>query len=136
MAYKETENVGKRLVAGYIDEMAASHPEKVVFIVGKGHELADGLLGLTFKDLAHIVNFTAWWIEKKWGCSPSHETLLYIGASDIRYLAFIVACHKTGHKVRGSRSLYLLLNSSKNEGACTESQCTFLIAASFFDTEL
>ena len=131
MTYKETENVGKRLVSRFIDEMAASHPERVVFIVGRGHELADGLLDLTFKDLSHIVNFTAWWIEKKWGRSSRYETLLYIGASDIRYLAFIVACHKTGYKVRGGRSY---LYAFENE--CAESQRTLLPAITFFDPKL
>ena len=93
-------DVGKRLLPQFVDGMAVSQPDRVAFIVGKSHELEDGLLDLTYKDLAHLINFAAWWIEKKWGRGSNYETLMFMGANDVRYFVFIAACNKVGYKVR------------------------------------
>ncbi|KAJ5678651.1 acetyl-CoA synthetase-like protein [Penicillium macrosclerotiorum] len=50
------------------------------------------------KDLARAVNFLCWWIEDIIGRAETRETLGYIGANDIRYCIFLLACQKTGHQ--------------------------------------
>lgn len=86
-------------MAHLIDELAVQDPGKTACVVAKGPEVEDGFANFTFKELAHAVNYASWWIERKFGRSSKYETLTYIGANDIRYLVFIVACNKTGYKV-------------------------------------
>lgn len=93
-----TNNHGKRLMAQVIDDLAVSDPAKKVCTVPKGSSVGDGFASFTFKELAHAVNYTAWWIEKSLGRSSSDETLTYIGANDLRYLVIVIACNKTGYK--------------------------------------
>ena len=91
--------VGKRLVPHVIDYLGENHPDRVFCAVPKNPStVADGYGDLTFGNIAHIVNYTAWWIETTYGCSDNHETITFIGANDARYLAIIVACNKTGYK--------------------------------------
>ncbi|GAB1198516.1 hypothetical protein APSETT444_007839 [Aspergillus pseudonomiae] len=49
------------------------------------------------RDLAGAVDYTAWWIEMAIGKGFDGEPLAYIGANDIRYVAFYLACMKTGY---------------------------------------
>lgn len=92
-------NAGKRLMAHVIDRTAESDPTRKVCSIPKGSSVSDGIVDFTFKELAHAVNYTSWWIEKVLGWSSDHETLTYIGANDIRYIVVVTACHKTGYKV-------------------------------------
>ena len=92
----------------------------------RGSELSDGLQEISVKDLSRGINFLCWWIEAQTGTdAPVGSTVAYMGANDIRYFIFIVACHKTGYKVgyfrlRGRSACILtflnqpLLLSSKN----------------------
>lgn len=99
MATKPSNNAGKRLMAHVIDDTTVSDPTRKVCKIPKGSSVSDGFVDFTFKELAHVVNYTAWWIEKVLGRSSTHETLTYIGANDIRYLVVVMACNKTGYKV-------------------------------------
>lgn len=92
-------NSGKRLMPHVIDDTATNDPTRKMCIIPKGSSVSDGFADFTFKELAHAVNYTAWWIEKVLGRSSTLETLMYIGANDIRYMIVVMACSKTGYKV-------------------------------------
>lgn len=92
--------IGKRLMVQVIDDVAERDPERKVCAVPKGSEISDGFFDLTFRELAHAVNYMSWWIIEAFGHSSTMETLTYLGANDIRYLVMVMACNKTGYKVR------------------------------------
>lgn len=94
--------VGKRLMPHVIDYLGQNHPDKAFCAAPKNTStVADGYCNLTFGHIAHVVNYTAWWIEAKYGRSDNHDTITFIGVNDVRYLAIIMACNKTGYKVSG-----------------------------------
>ena len=101
------ENAGKRLVAHIIDDMALREPGRTLYVAGKSQQVSDGTFDISAKDLAQCVNYTSWWIMRVFGRSDEYETLAYIGITDIRYLVFIIACNKTGYKVRRSTTALL-----------------------------
>lgn len=101
---------GRRLFANTIDDAAQRDPGRKIFVVPKGNQVSDGFRDFTMRELAQAVNYTSWWIEKSIGRSSNFETLAYMGANDIRYLVFIIACNKTGYKVCFQRE--------KKEGSC------------------
>ncbi|GLA50743.1 putative NRPS-like protein biosynthetic cluster [Aspergillus niger] len=97
----------KRLLTTEIDAIAESNPGRRFCVMPRGSELSDGLQEISIKDLARGINFLCWWIEAQAGTNaPDGSTVAYMGANDIRYFIFIIACHKTGYKP--------LLPSSKN----------------------
>jgi hypothetical protein len=100
MAENNMHPIGKRLMVQVIDDLAEQDPERKVCAVPKGSEISDGFFDLTFRELAHAVNYMSWWIVESLGRSPNMETLTYIGSNDIRYLIMVMACNKTGYKVR------------------------------------
>lgn len=113
MAAQVPKDVGKRLMAHVIDDLAVRDPGRTLCVMGKGLDVADGFFDVTFKELAHAINYTSWWIEKTFGHSSNYETLTYIGANDIRYIVFVIACNKTGYKV--SRPMHNVLGYVLNE---------------------
>ena len=92
-------------MAHVIDDTAGSDPTRKVCSIPKGSSISDGFVDFTFNELAHAVNYTAWWIERVFGRSSKEETLTYIGANDIRYLVVVTACNKTGYKVSITRRI-------------------------------
>ena len=91
----------KRLLTTEIDAIAESNPGRRFCVMPRGSELSDGLQEISIKDLARGINFLCWWIEAQAGTNaPDGSTVAYMGANDIRYFIFIIACHKTGYKVR------------------------------------
>ncbi|GAA87826.1 NRPS-like enzyme [Aspergillus luchuensis IFO 4308] len=97
----------KRLLTTEIDAIAESNPERRFCVMPRGSELSDGLQEISIEALSRGINFLCWWIEAQTGIdAPVGSTVAYMGANDIRYFIFIVACHKTGYKP--------LLLSSKN----------------------
>ncbi|KAL1885457.1 putative NRPS-like protein biosynthetic cluster [Paecilomyces lecythidis] len=98
MAAFDKENVGRRLFAGTLDAAAQKSPDRMACVIPKGTEVSDGFHNLTFKELAHAVNYTSWWIEENIGRSSNLETLSYMSSNDVRYIVFVIACNKTGYK--------------------------------------
>ncbi|PYI00449.1 thioester reductase [Aspergillus sclerotiicarbonarius CBS 121057] len=97
----------KRLLTTEVDAIAEQDPGRRFCVMPKGSELSDGLRVISMQDFARGINFMCWWMEAQAGRGPSSRpTVAYMGANDIRYFIFIVACHKTGYKP--------LLPSSKN----------------------
>ncbi|KAI9371137.1 hypothetical protein BJX61DRAFT_543936 [Aspergillus egyptiacus] len=98
---------GKRLLPHIIDHLAQFYPEKIAGSLPRNNSTTDdGFRELTYRELAHAIHYTSWWIENNYGRSDKSDTLTFIGANDIRYLVMIMACNKTGYQP--------LLSSTRN----------------------
>ena len=51
-------------------------------------------------EFVRAVGKTAWWLEENIGQSTVHETMAYIGPSDLRYAIIFLAAVKYGYKVK------------------------------------
>ena len=91
---------GRRLVPQVLDELAVTDPKRVYAAIPKTADVKDGYQDITVADLARCVNFTAKWIEDKFGRSDVFETITYVGLSDLRGIVTLLAAIKTGYKVR------------------------------------
>lgn len=86
---------GQRLLATVVDNLATSSPTKELGVI----PMDDGFKTVSASELSDAVNAMAWWIEEHVGKVDQPETIAFMGATDIRYLVFVLACHKTGYKV-------------------------------------
>ena len=101
MSSKSPVPYGRRLLVTQVDHLAKVSPEKIYASYPKSPDLSQGFRDVTYKDLANAVNRGALWLEKTFGGrSTTFDTVAYLGDSDVRYFILILACHKTGHKVR------------------------------------
>ncbi|KAJ5338907.1 hypothetical protein N7452_005635 [Penicillium brevicompactum] len=80
-----------------VDKLAFTSAGAIFCVHPISSDISDGWQIITFKRLAGAVNGLAWWIEKNIGQGKSFEVLAYIGANDIRFAIFLLACLKTGH---------------------------------------
>ncbi|EAU30279.1 conserved hypothetical protein [Aspergillus terreus NIH2624] len=85
---------GQRLLATVVDNLATSSPTKELGVI----PMDDGFKTVSASELSDAVNAMAWWIEEHVGKVDQPETIAFMGATDIRYLVFVLACHKTGYK--------------------------------------
>ncbi|KAL4803729.1 hypothetical protein BDV18DRAFT_162739 [Aspergillus unguis] len=93
-------SLGNRLLSTLVDEAAQSTPGRLFGIIPKGQTVSDGFREVTFDHLARGVGAMAWWIEENIGKTngSEQEAIAYMGANDMRYYIFILACAKTGHE--------------------------------------
>lgn len=98
---------GYRLLPNFIDETASVNPSLTFAEIPKSTNIHDGLLRITFRDLARCINKCAWWIHAHLGKRRGFPTLAYIGPHDLRYLCLAFGACKTGHKVRLPDNLLL-----------------------------
>lgn len=107
MAAKGLPTYGRRLVPQVLNQLANTDPQRVYAAIPKTAEVKDGYQDVTVAELARCVDFTAKWIEEKFGRSAptTFETITYIGLSDLRGIVTLLASIKTGYKVR-CRSFY------------------------------
>lgn len=89
-----------------LDELGKTDPHRVYAAIPKTSNVADGFRDVSVADLVRCVDFMAKWLEDKFGRSNSFETITYIGLSDVRSPAILLAAIKTGYK--------LLLPSPRN----------------------
>jgi hypothetical protein len=88
-------------MAQVIDDLALTNPERKICSMPESPDSAHIYVDLNVKSLSQAINYTAWWIEKSFGkCASFDETLAFLGANDVRYLVMVIACNKTGFKVR------------------------------------
>ena len=81
-----------------VDATALLQPEKIwASFALSGASLA--FRDVSFKELAHAVDFVSWWIEDLIGRSTVFETIAYMGINDIRYGIMLLAAIKCGYKV-------------------------------------
>ncbi|KAJ5550638.1 hypothetical protein N7535_001416 [Penicillium sp. DV-2018c] len=116
------ESLVKRLLATTVDERAEASPSQRCAVIPRGSEVSDGFREISIKDLAQGVNAMCWWIESTIGPAQSRETLAYMGAQDIRYFVFVLACQKTGYQAflpstRNADEAYVHLMEATN---CTK----------------
>ncbi|XXH01320.1 hypothetical protein Hte_007678 [Hypoxylon texense] len=97
---------GRRLVPRVLDDLAGKDPHRVYAAIPKTSDVNDGYHDISVADLARCVDFMAKWLEDKFGTSSNFETITYIGPSDLRGPATLLAAIKTGYK--------LLLPSPRN----------------------
>lgn len=90
-----------RLLCHVVDELAERRPKQLFCVHPISSDISAGWRKITFKDLAGAVNYAAWWIERTVCLHKKSEPLAYMGANDIRYMIFVLACMKTGHVVSG-----------------------------------
>ncbi len=98
MSESRTPAYGRRLVPQVLDELATTNPERVYAAIPETTDVKNGYRDVTVADLARCVDFMARWIEEKFGRSNSFETLTYIGLSDLKGIAALLAAIKTGYK--------------------------------------
>lgn len=91
--------IGQRLSPQVVDAHAASDPERIWASIART-DISQSFHDVTFKELAHAVNYVAWWIDGLIGPSTNFETIAYMGVSDIRYAIMVLAAIKCGCKVR------------------------------------
>lgn len=84
-----------------VDSIAANNPDALYCIQPVTSDISQGWVRVNFKALVNAINRTAIWIQEN--VTPSEEpvTIAYVGANDIRYTAFIFACMRLRHTVRG-----------------------------------
>ncbi len=90
--------IGKRLLPQIIDAYAEHEPDRIWGTQAKTNDIADGFNNITFKQLAHLVDYLAWYILEKIGPGQDFESISYIGSSDLRYCPFAWAAVKCGYQ--------------------------------------
>ncbi|KAK4983486.1 putative NRPS-like protein biosynthetic cluster [Elasticomyces elasticus] len=118
--------VGQRLLPQIVDAYAEYEPDRIWGAIARSSDLSEGFRNVTFKELAHCINYVAWSIDRQIGRSSTFEALSYIGASDLRYAIFAWAAVKCGYQtllpsVRNSESGNLSLLHDLN---CTKVFCS------------
>lgn len=82
-----------------VDDLAATVPDRVYAAIPKTSDVKDGYRDITIADLARCVNFMARWLEGRFGKSKTFETITYVGLSDLKGIATLLAAIKVGYKV-------------------------------------
>lgn len=102
---------GRRLIPQIMDELAVSHPNRVVFSLAQttnGHlEFRD----VSAQEFVDAVDKTAWWLLEQVGCASTVEPIGYIGPHDLRHVLITYACVKLGYA-----ALYLSPKNSVEGG--------------------
>ncbi|KAJ5222267.1 uncharacterized protein N7469_008507 [Penicillium citrinum] len=93
-----------------IDSIAANNPDTLYCIHPVSNDISEGWVNVNFKALVNAINRTAVWIQENVTSSTEPETIAYVGANDIRYVAFIFACMRLRHTA-------LLLSTRNSEQA-------------------
>lgn len=80
-----------------IDQLAKAAPDTVFASIPRTSDPNDGFEDVTYARLANAVNRTAQWLQNSTELpSQSRTTVAYLGTSDIRYIALILAAQKLG----------------------------------------
>lgn len=85
-----------------LDSLAANEPEGLYCVHPVSSDLSQGWKNITYADIAKGANRLTLWIKENVASSSGPETLAYIGANDIRYVAFSFACMRLRHSVGSS----------------------------------
>ncbi|KGO66718.1 Male sterility, NAD-binding [Penicillium italicum] len=86
------------LLTHLVDKLASDTPDLLYCIHAVNSKSEkDGWRNVTFKLLSQAVDRLSWWIDEKLSGKHGQHVLAYIGTNDLRYVAFILACMKTGN---------------------------------------
>ncbi|KKZ67205.1 hypothetical protein EMCG_07103 [[Emmonsia] crescens] len=86
-----------RTLSTEVDHLKENNPNQLFCIHPVSSDIFQGWRKVSMKDLSGATDCLAKWIEENVAPSSNLETLAYMGANDIRYAAFILACTKVGH---------------------------------------
>ncbi|OAX81574.1 hypothetical protein ACJ72_04086 [Emergomyces africanus] len=86
-----------RTLSADVDHLKEHNPDQLFCIHPVSSDVSQGWREVTMKDLSGATDYLSRWIEAHVAPSSKCETLAYMGANDIRYAAFILACTKVGH---------------------------------------
>jgi acyl-CoA synthetase (AMP-forming)/AMP-acid ligase II len=101
-----------KLLQGVIDSRASADPEGVAYIVPRSEKnVDDGFENITNWRFANAIDCAASWFKQNIKGQPD-QTIAFIGPQDVRYLIFIIAANKAGHKL-------LLLSPRNSDDAQT-----------------
>lgn len=89
-----------------LDRLAANEPEGIYCAHPVSSDLSQGWKNITYADIANGINRLAFWLQENVASSSGPETLAYIGANDVRYVAFSFACMRLRNSVGFSIHVY------------------------------
>ncbi|PWY68472.1 acetyl-CoA synthetase-like protein [Aspergillus heteromorphus CBS 117.55] len=102
-----------RLLVTQVDAVAERSPTRRFGLIPNGTEVENGFREVTFQDLSRAVDAMAWWIVEALGMpTTKEETIAYLGNNDVRYIVFILACHKLGYT---TACTHLLFSQEKSQ---------------------
>ncbi|KAJ5714679.1 NRPS-like enzyme [Penicillium malachiteum] len=113
-----------RLATHIVDAIAQAWPDTLYCIQPESNGEAIVWHKITYSAFANAVNRISWWIDGNLHGKPNGQVLAYIGANDLRYSVFMLACMKTGHQA--------LLLSTRNSQAASrhlfqETKCSIIV---------
>ncbi|KAJ6024116.1 NRPS-like enzyme [Penicillium herquei] len=113
-----------RLATHIVDAIAQAWPDTLLCIQPESNNDAFIWHKITYSAFANAVNRISWWIDGNLYGKPNGQVLAYIGANDLRYSIFMLACMKTGHQA--------LLLSTRNSQAASrhlfqETKCSIIV---------
>lgn len=85
-----------------MDPIAAQDPDRLYCIQAISNDCSQGWKIISFADLQGAVNHTVAWIQENVVPSEENQVLAYVGANDVRYAAFVLACMRLRHTVGSS----------------------------------
>ena len=88
-----------RLLVTHVDTIAKQSPNRRFGLISNGTDVDQGFREVTFRDLSRAVNAMSWWIDDTLGKPQPGEKIAYLANNDVRYIIFMLACHKTGYTV-------------------------------------
>ena len=90
----------RRLLPIAIDEIARLEPEALYAEYPTSPtSYEEGFTPVTYAQFANAINGAAWLLENELGQGRNHETVAYIGPSDLRYMIMAMGAVKAGFKV-------------------------------------
>ncbi|GLA05490.1 putative NRPS-like protein biosynthetic cluster [Aspergillus niger] len=88
-----------RLLVTHVDTIAKQFPNRRFGLIPNGTDVDQGFREVTFRDLSRAVNAMSWWIDDTLGKPQPGEKIAYLANNDVRYIIFMLACHKTGYTI-------------------------------------
>lgn len=101
----------QRTVLRLLDDIVAKDPDRTYCVHPVSPDLAQGWREVTFAGLHAAINRVALWINDHVGLPTEPQTFAYMGANDIRYIAFVFACMRLRHTVRSESNIAPLSRS-------------------------
>ena len=90
----------RRLLPIAIDEIARQEPETLYAEYPASlTSYGEGFTPVTYAQFANAINGAAWLLEHELGRRRNHETVAYIGPSDLRYMIMTMGAVKAGFLV-------------------------------------
>ncbi|KAF2165379.1 hypothetical protein M409DRAFT_24229 [Zasmidium cellare ATCC 36951] len=91
-------SIPKQLLPNIVDGLASIKPHGDFAFIPKSYtSYSEGYRRVAYRDLASAVNLAAWLLTEKLGQNAERQVLAHVGANDIGYPIYTLACVKAGH---------------------------------------